>query len=171
MKNLVKNTFLAVMIFSASSALAYDQLSTFLGGQTNQVAIGGTNAIPTVVYASKANVYDIPSNSHNTNQFNALEFPVGAHNARIMPVQVSFVGSAASTANLTVWFNKSDDRANWVTNALIWAIPATGLTPVTAITNIDTLNTPFWCITTISNADGAVNFTNLSITASAINGL
>lgn len=171
MKNLFKTTLCAVLLVSASRALAYDQLSTWIGGQTNQVAIGGTNAIPTVAYGSQANNYDIPSNAHNTNQFNAIEFPIGAHNARIMPIQVSFVGSAASTANLTLWFAKSVDRANWVTNAFIWAIPATGTVPQVQVTNLDTYCTPYWCITCISNAAGSVNFTNLSITASAIKGL
>lgn len=162
----------AVSAIALIHASAFDLFSSYLGGQTNQIVVAGTNVIPTVIYGSQPNYYDIPNNAHNTNNFPAIEFQPGSGvPGRIMPIQFSSTGSAASTANITLWFASSIDRQNWMTNALIWQFAMNGNNQKTVITNLDTMCAQYWCLTAASNASGTVNCTNIFLSASKNSGL
>lgn len=167
----------AGLLLAGPHASAYDLLTSSIlaNGATNTVAIGGTNAIVNVVPASFANPYDIPSNAHNTNNFPAVEFvtggPSGGSGHRFVSVQLSFTSSAANTANVTVWMANSVDRANWTTNAFVFATAATGTTQKTIITNLDTYCIPYWCVYAVSNAAASALVTNLSINIAGVKGI
>lgn len=157
---------LCALFFSAPQSHAYDLFPSILAGQTNQTAIGGTNAIITAVPGGTVNFYDIPSNAHNTNNFTAIEFvPGAAGGSRFMPIQFSFTSSAANTADVVIFFSNSIDRNNWTTNALIWTNSAAGHNQQTFINKLDTSVIPYWCVTAISNASSSVTISNMFLSA------
>jgi hypothetical protein len=170
MKNKLSLTL--VILAMAIPALANNFYPTIVSGGTNAVAIGGTNAAPAKILAGATSIFNLPSQVNNTNQFPACEmvFASPSPGSRIVPIQVSFAADASTTGNTQFRFCSSVDRVNWVTNALIWRVAASNTSQVTAQTNLDTGNVPFWCLIGIDNTNATANITNCYVNAAGNSG-
>lgn len=171
--NFFKSKFELVLIFTLSllclaippEVQAYVLLPWPLVTGTNTVPIGGTNAAPSKVLAAATSIFNLPSVAPNTNYFPAVEFVPGAvgTGARFISIQANFAADASSTANIALRFAASNDRVNWVTNALVWWVPFVASEAMTSVkTNLDTGVTPYWCLTGIDNTNATANATNFT---------
>ena len=140
----MKNLF-AFITVAALLALAIPAQAQSYGPVT--LATGGTIAVSTF-------------NTYNR-MFKLTDSPV-----KTVAIQTTFNFASASTANVTVNLDTSLDNVNWVTNAISWTIPGTGVNPASFITNVPFGAIGYGRLSTVANASATVVVNNLVVKAS-----